>query len=199
MKRMLTVIGVLALLTSVSAQGYEPGDKAMDFNLKNIDGSTVSPTDYPDAEGFIVIFTCNHCPYSQAYEDRIIKIDKTFKEKSYPVIAINPNDPEAYPEDSFENMKKRAANKGFTFPYLVDKTQEIAKTYGAKRTPHVFLLNKESGNLVVRYIGAIDDNHRDAGAVNKTYVADAVNALRNGEPIEEKTTKAVGCGIKWKD
>ncbi|MGM0378025.1 MAG: thioredoxin family protein [Bacteroidota bacterium] len=199
MKQVLLTIALMAFAVNIQGQGYEPGDKARDFDLKNIDGSTVSLSDYPDAKGFIVIFTCNHCPYSQAYEDRIVQLDKTFKDKGYPVIAINPNDSKVYPEDSFENMKKRAENKGFTFPYLVDETQEIAKTYGAKKTPHVFLLNKESGDLIVRYIGTIDDNYQNPDAVSKTYVADATTALLNGNSVKQKTTKAVGCGIKWKD
>ncbi|MFO8000409.1 MAG: thioredoxin family protein [Marinilabilia sp.] len=199
MKHLFLMIALMVFAFNIQGQGYEPGDKARDFDLKNIDGSGISMADYSDAKGFIVIFTCNHCPYSQAYEDRIIELDKTFKEKGYPVLAINPNDPEKVPEDSYENMKKRAENKGFTFPYLVDETQEVAKTYGAKRTPHVYLLNKESGELIVRYIGAIDDNYQNPDAVSKTYVADAVTALLNGNPVEPGTTKSVGCGIKWKN
>mgnify|MGYP006286310865 CR=1 FL=1 len=198
MKQVLMTIALMALVLNVSGQGYEPGDKAMDFELKNVDGTTVSLSDYPDAKGFIVVFTCNHCPYSQAYEKRIMKLDQKYSDKGYPVIAINPNDPKAYPEDSFENMKKRAADKGYTFPYLVDETQEIARTYGAKRTPHVFLLNKEGGEHIVRYIGAIDDNSHNPEAVSETYVADALTALMNDNPVEVKKTKAVGCGIKWK-
>lgn len=198
MKKVIFFAITITLALTSYAQGYEPGDEAMDFNLKNIDGQKVSLSDYPDAEGFIVIFTCNHCPYAVAYEDRIIELDKKFKEKGYPVIAINPNDPVAYPADSFENMKKRARDKGFTFPYLVDKTQDVAKTYGAKRTPHVFLLQKENEKLVVKYIGAIDDNYQDASAVNEKYVVNAISALDKGQPINEKQTKSIGCTIKWK-
>ncbi|PQJ30689.1 thioredoxin family protein [Nonlabens arenilitoris] len=177
-------------------KGYDIGDKATDFNLKNVDGKMVSLKDYSDAQGFIIIFTCNHCPYSVAYEDRIIALDKEFKDQGYPVIAINPNNPEAYPEDSYDNMKIRAQNKGFTFPYLFDAGQKIYPQYGATKTPHVFLLKKEGANNVVKYIGAIDDNHKDAKAIKNDYLRDAVNNLINGKEIETTKTVAIGCSIK---
>jgi peroxiredoxin len=199
MKKLILSGAFVAITAMAAGQGYNPGDEARDFRLKNVDESMVSLADYPDAKGFIVIFTTNHCPYAVAYEDRIIELDKTFKDKGYPVIAINPNDPEAYPQDSFENMKVRAKEKGFTFPYLFDETQEIAKTYGATRTPHVFLLNKESGKLIVKYIGAIDDNYQNASAVKEKYVANAIKSLEAGSPLEVKETRAIGCSIKWKE
>lgn len=180
----------------VKTNGYDIGDIATDFSLKNIDDTMVSLSDYDDAKGFIVIFTCNHCPYSVAYEDRIIAIDKEFKGKGYPVIAINPNDTPSYPEDSFENMKKRAADKGFTFPYLFDKGQLIYPQYGATKTPHVFFLQKENGNNIVKYIGAIDDNHKDATAIKNDYLRDAVTALLNNKPVKNTKTVAIGCSIK---
>ncbi|SCX88770.1 Peroxiredoxin [Nonlabens sp. Hel1_33_55] len=176
--------------------GYSIGDEATDFNLKDIDGSFKSLEDYPDAKGFIVIFTCNHCPYSKAYEDRIIAIDKEYKKKGYPVIAINPNNPELYPDDSFENMKIRAREKGFTFPYLFDSKQDIYPQYGATKTPHVFLLEKENSKNIVRYIGAIDDNHKDVKAVKNHFLKDALDALISGREIDPKTTVAIGCSIK---
>ena len=176
--------------------GYEVGDIAADFSLKNIDNKMVSLSDYKTELGFIVIFTCNHCPYSVAYEDRIIKLDKEFKEKGYPVIAINPNNPASYPSDSFENMKIRAKEKGFTFPYLFDADQKIFPQYGATKTPHVFLLQKEDENNIVKYIGAIDDNHKDVNAIKNDYLRDAVNSLINNEEIEKTKTVAIGCSIK---
>lgn len=194
------LITAILLTTTIFAQndGYEVGDKAEDFLLKNVDGQMVSMSMFDDAKGFIVIFTCNHCPYSKAYEDRIIALDKKYKYKGYPVIAINPNDPDLVPEDSFENMKIRAEQKGFTFPYLIDASQKVYQIYGAKRTPHVFLLNKENGDLVVRYIGAIDNNHADASKATEKYVADAVDALMAGETPDPDFTKAIGCTIKNK-
>ncbi|WP_109299277.1 thioredoxin family protein [Aquimarina sp. AU474] len=181
---------------SSTTGGYSIGDVATDFELKNIDNAMVSLAGYTDAKGFIVIFTCNHCPYSVAYEDRIIALDKEFKTKGYPVIAINPNNPKAYPDDSFENMKIRANEKGFTFPYLFDDGQKIYPQYGATKTPHVYILEKTNQGNLVRYIGAIDNNYKDADAANEKYVENAVNALLKGEKVPVETTKAIGCSIK---
>ncbi|MCK8521913.1 thioredoxin family protein [Aquimarina sp. D1M17] len=182
--------------SSPAAGGYAVGDVATDFELKNIDDAMVSLSNYKDAKGFIVIFTCNHCPYSVAYEDRIIALDKSFKDKGYPVVAINPNNPKAYPDDSFDNMKVRAKEKGFTFPYLFDDGQKIYPQYGATKTPHVYVLEKTDKGNVVRYIGAIDNNYKDEAAADKKYVEDAVNALLKGEKVPVETTKAIGCSIK---
>lgn len=181
--------------------GYTIGDIATDFKLINVDDTHVSLSDYEEAKGFVVIFTCNHCPFSVMYEDRIIELDKKYKPLGYPVIAISPNDIIAFPEDDLDNMKIRAKEKGFTFPYLYDETQEIAEAYGAKKTPHVFLLNKEQiekeEQLVVKYIGAIDDDKKDAN-VEEKYLANAIDALLNNKEIDPTITKAVGCSVKWK-
>ncbi len=207
MKTLKILVGV-AFIIAISAfaidkvsvskadDGYVIGDTATDFKLKNIDDSFISLADYKEAKGFIVIFTCNHCPYSVAYEDRIIELDKMFKVKGYPVIAINPNNPKAYPDDSFDNMKVRAKEKGFTFPYLFDDGQKIYPQYGATKTPHVYVLEKTSEGNMVRYIGAIDNNYKDASSANDKYVEDAVNALLKGEKVPVEITKAIGCSIK---
>ncbi|PLX04920.1 MAG: thioredoxin family protein [Marinilabiliales bacterium] len=195
-KLILTLISVLFIQISF-AQGYQVGDKAIGFNLKNVDGTMVSDANFPDTKGFIVIFTCNHCPFSVAYEDRIIAIDKKYKTQGYPVIAINPNDSIVAPADSYSNMIIRAREKGFTFPYLLDADQSITNTYGATRTPHVFLLKKNKGNLIVEYIGAIDDNHEDAAAVKKEFLSDAVDALLKNRQPEVNFTKAIGCSVKF--
>lgn len=179
------------------ADGYEVGDKATGFTLLNIDGEMVSLSDYDDEQGVIVIFTCNHCPYSKLYEDRIIDLDKKYKTKGYPVVAINPNDSIRQPEDSYSKMIERADDKGFTFPYLLDADQSITRAYGASRTPHVFLLQNVDGYFFVRYIGAIDDNSQSAGEVEETFVADAVDALLSNEKVDPDFTKAIGCTIKW--
>jgi len=178
--------------------GYQVGDTAKDFSLKNVDGKMVSMASMPEAKGFIVIFTCNHCPFSKAYEDRIIDLHKNFAPKGYPVIAINPNDAQKQADDSFENMVVRAKEKAYPFVYLHDQSQEIAKTYGATRTPHVYLLNKENGALKVAYIGAIDNNSQDVAQANEKYVETAVNSLLAGKKPAVNFTKAVGCTIKWK-
>lgn len=184
--------------TTQTTQGYKPGDIATDFNLRNVDGKIVKLADYKKAKGFIVVFTCNHCPFSQAYEQRIIDLHKKYAPKGYPVVAINPNDATREPEDSYANMQKRAKEKKYGFVYLQDETQQIAKTYGATRTPHVFILKKEAAGNKVMYIGAIDDNYEDAKAAKEKYVETALEAIMKNKPVTKNTTKAIGCGIKWK-
>ncbi|KQS45634.1 MULTISPECIES: thioredoxin family protein [Flavobacterium] len=179
-----------------AAAGYKVGDIATDFSLKNIDNKKVSLKDFKDAKGYIVIFTCNHCPYAQAYEDRIIALDKKYKKQGYPVIAINPNNPEKQKDDSFDLMKVRAKEKGFTFPYLLDEGQKIYPQYGATKTPHVYILQKTSKGNQVKYIGAIDDNYGDEKAVKQKYVENAVDALLKNKEVAVKETKAIGCSIK---
>lgn len=190
-------IALCVSLSAFAADGYKVGDVATDFQLKNVDGSMMRMADRSDVKGYIVVFTCNHCPYSIAYEDRIIDLHNTFAPKGYPVIAINPNDSTITPDDSYSKMIQRAKDKKFPFPYVLDGTQNIAKTYGATRTPHVFVVEKQSKGFVVRYIGAIDNNAEDAKAATETYVAKAVNALLAGISPSPETVKAVGCGIKW--
>lgn len=176
--------------------GYKIGDIAEDFSLKNIDGKMVSLSDYKDAKGFIITFTCNTCPYAVMYEDRIIELDKKYAPQGYPVIAIMPNNTAVKPGDNLEAMKKRAASKGFTFPYLIDAKQEVFPKFGATKTPHIFVLDKKERGLVVEYIGAIDDNYKDPSAVKTKYVEDAVDALINGKEVPQKETRAIGCSIK---
>ncbi|WP_297691288.1 thioredoxin family protein [uncultured Eudoraea sp.] len=177
-------------------KGYGIGDYATDFSLPDINGKRVSLADFKDAKGYLVIFTCNTCPYAIAYEDRIIDLDKKYKTKGVPVIAINPNDPDLQPADDVQHMKKRATEKGFTFPYLVDEKQEIFPQYGATKTPHVYLLEKTEQGNVVRYIGTIDDNYSDASSVKTKYVENAIDAMLSGEQIPLTTTRAIGCSIK---
>ena len=177
-------------------EGYAIGDMATDFSLMNVDDQMVSLADYEEAKGYIVIFTCNHCPFSVAYEDRIIALDAKYKEQGFPVVAINPNDPEANEDDSFELMKVRAEEKGFTFPYLFDDGQEIFPQYGATKTPHVFVLEKTDEGNRVAYIGAIDDNTNEPENVTEKYVENAVDALLAGEEIVVTETVAIGCSIK---
>ncbi|VXB89346.1 Thioredoxin family protein [Flavobacterium sp. 9AF] len=194
----IVVLAFISAFTvkNMTISGYEVGDKATDFKLKNVDDKMVSLIDYKDVKGYIVIFTCNHCPYAVAYEDRIIALDKKYKKLGYPVIAINPNNPEVQEKDSFELMKVRAKEKGFTFPYLFDEGQKIYPQYGATKTPHVYVLQKTKEGNIVKYIGAIDDNHSDEGAVKVKYVENAVDALLKNKEVSVKVTKAIGCSIK---
>lgn len=199
MKIILFAYSLLLLSTPtdlVDGDGYKIGDVATDFSLLNVDGEMVSLADFEDAKGFILIFTCNTCPYSVAYEDRIIALDKAYKSKGYPVIAINPNDPAAIDGDDLADMKVRATEKGFNFPYLQDVGQQVYPQYGATKTPHVFVLQKEGNNNIVRYIGAIDDSSRKPNKVKKRYVEQAVDALLAGKSPSTTTSKAIGCSIK---
>lgn len=175
--------------------GLKIGDVAPDFKLRSTSGIWVSLDNYESAKGYIVVFTCNHCPWAVKYEDRLINLHNTFAPKGYPVVAINPNDPRVQSEDSFANMIERAKEKDFPFEYLMDDGQEIYPQYGATKTPHVFLLDR---NRIVRYIGAIDDNAEDPAAVKEAYVAMAIGALERGEAPDPETTKAIGCTIKTK-
>ncbi|WP_406684385.1 thioredoxin family protein [Seonamhaeicola sp. MEBiC1930] len=184
------------LPNSYSGQGYKIGDIAEDFSLENIDGNMVSLSDYKDAKGFIVTFTCNTCPFAVAYEDRLVALDKKYASKGYPVIAIMPNNTDVKPGDNMDAMKKRAEDKGFTFPYLMDKGQKIYPKYGATKTPHIYILEKTKMGNVVKYIGSIDDSPRNPKGVQVKYVENAVDALLGGEEVEIKETKAIGCSIK---
>lgn len=194
---LLPVLALALFAFTPKGEGYKVGDKARDFKLKNIDGSEVSLSGMEDAKGYIVVFTCNHCPYAKMYEERIIDLHKKYAAKGFPVVAVNPNDAEAYPEDSFEGMKKRAEEKSFPFVYLHDESQEIAKAFGAKKTPHVYLLKKEGNDRVVSYIGAIDNDPKGEN-IKTRYLENAVDALLEDKKINETETKAVGCSIKWK-
>jgi peroxiredoxin len=158
----------------------------------------VSLADFKEAKGFIVVFTCNMCPYSVANEDRLVALDNKYKKKGYPVIAINPNDPKVSRGDSFEGMVTRAKEKGFTFPYLFDEGQKVYPMYGATKTPHVYILNKNEGKLIVEYIGAIDDSSRDENSVSERFVESSVEALLKGEKPSKTYTRAIGCSIKDK-
>lgn len=194
----LLIVGFLGLSAFTIADpgnGYKVGDKASDFLLNSTNNEVVSLGNYPDAKGFIVTFTCNHCPYAVMYEDRLIELHNKFAPMGYPVVAINPNDPDVQPADSFEKMQERAQEKSFPFDYLFDVDQKVYPMYGATKTPHVFLLDADH---IVRYIGAIDDNAQDASAVKVKYVEDAIMALEAGKQPDPSSTKAIGCSIKTK-
>jgi peroxiredoxin len=192
----IAVVIIATAFTSGPDKGYQVGDNASDFRLENIDGKMVSMSDYTEAKGFIIVFTCNTCPYSVANEDRIVALDKKYKTKGYPVIAINPNDPKAIEGDDLSDMKVRAKEKGFTFPYLMDKGQKVYPAYGATKTPHVYILRKDDGKNIVEYIGAIDNSSRDPKAVTEKFVENAVDALLEGRKPSKTYARAIGCSIK---
>ena len=190
-------LGLFYAFTNPVTEGYKIGDIAEDFRLQNApDDSWVSLKSLGDVNGYIVTFTCNTCPYAVMYEDRLIALHKKYAPQGYPVVAINPNDPDVQPGDSYAAMKKRAKEKAFPFKYLFDADQSVYPGYGATRTPHIFLLDK---NRVVRYIGALDNNAQNASAATEHYVESAIEALKNGEDPNPDFTKAVGCTIKVKN
>ena len=161
-------------------------------------GKKVSFANFKKAKGFILIFTCNHCPFSVAYEDRIVALDKKFKNQGYPVIAVNPNDPTEYPSDGYNAMVTRAKDKGFTFPYLLDPTSNVARDYKASRTPHVYIVKKQGKKYKVVYVGAIDDSARNESKVSEKYVEAAIADLLKGKKPTKNYSRAIGCSIKMR-
>lgn len=171
------------------------GDKAIPFELPGVDDSSHALADYADKEAVAVIFTCNHCPYARAWEDRLIGIQADYAARGVQLTAINANDAKKYPDDSFPRMKEHAEKKGFNFPYLYDESQEVARTYGAERTPEIFLFGK-GGKL--RYHGTVDDNYEAPAAVKSHYLREALEAVLAGREPSTTETTPVGCTIKWK-
>ncbi|OGU74511.1 MAG: alkyl hydroperoxide reductase [Ignavibacteria bacterium RBG_16_34_14] len=173
----------------------EIGSPAPDFNLPAVDGNIYSLYSFKDSEALVVIFNCNHCPYVQAYENRIIELQKEYKDKGVSIVAVNANDTTNYPDDSFDKMIERAKKKRFNFPYLRDEEQITASAFGATHTPEVFLFNKER-KLV--YHGKIDDNWQEPEKVRNQYLKNAIDELLKGKEISVPETYSIGCTIKWK-
>ncbi len=171
------------------------GERATEFRLKATDGRLHSLADLKGSKGTAVVFSCNHCPYVRAYEDRMISLASHFQAHGIKFVLINANDAAKYPNDSFESMVQRAQEKSYPFPYLQDESQQIAKAYGAARTPEVFLLD---ANLKLCYHGTIDDNWEKPSAVKSHYLRSALESLLGGSEIELAETPPVGCTIKWK-
>jgi peroxiredoxin len=196
---MKTKMFILSLLMAavLSLQGQlKPGDNAPEFSLINVDGKEVALSDYEEDKGVILVFTCNPCPFAKAYEQRIIQAHRDFATEGFPVVAINPNNDKVSPDDTYEKMQERAREQSYPFPYLKDVKQDVYRAYGATRTPHIYLLEKQGDGFKVAYIGAMDDNAMDASAVQKRYLEDAIKALKTGEKPVPSTTKAIGCTIK---
>lgn len=203
MKRLNAIVPLLVLALVLGAAnpvktGYNVGDVVADFKLKNVDGKMVALSDFKDKKGVIVIFDCNTCPMSKAYNERILALNKKYAAEGFPVVAINTNAPEISKGDSFEEMVAYAKRKKYDFPYLVDETQQVGRAFGATNTPHVFVLNREGKGFAVAYIGAIDNNSRDASSADKKYVEEAVDALLSGKDVPLSKTKAIGCSIKYR-
>ncbi len=181
-----------------SGGSLEFGRTAPDFNLPGVDGRNYSLDDYRgNVKALVVVFFCNHCPYAIMTQDRLIALGNEYKDRGVGFVLICANDAEKYPQDSFDNMKKRAEEKGYPFPYLHNEDQSVALAYGAKVTPHIYLFD---GDMKLRYRGAIDDNIDNPDAVKRHYLRDAIEAILAGTPdkIADPDTKPVGCSIKWK-
>jgi peroxiredoxin len=171
------------------------GQKIPNFNLPGTDGKDYSPGDFDDAKLLVVVFSCNHCPYVVGSEERMIKFANDYAPKGVKMVAINSNETDNHPNDSFEHMKARAKEKEFPFPYLRDDTQEIALAYGALRTPHYYVFDKDRK---LRYTGRMDDNPRNPGKETTHELRDAVDALLAGKSPAVPLTNPLGCNVKWK-
>lgn len=185
----------MVLITQSGSETLQPGAPAPDFSLPGTDGTTYSLASFEAAELLVVIFTCNHCPYAKGVEDRLVRMANTYQPQGVAFAAISANDAASYPADSFENMKVRAAEKGFPFPYLYDESQEVARAFGAVCTPHVFLFDRERHLL---YEGRIDDNWKDESLVTRHDLRDTLDAVLAGKPVPHPQTNPMGCSLKWK-
>ena len=185
------------------AKGYAVGDAVAEFQVRNIDNQFVNLANYASQKGVVVVFMANHCPFSKAYEDRLMAIHNKFAAQGYPVLAVQASDVTIYPEDAYEVVQSRSRERGFVFPYTIDESQSVARAFGATRTPQAFVLTRtgtpaRGGKFVVQYMGAIDDNPQDAAGVQKRYLDDALVSLTTGRAILTNTTRPIGCAVKWK-
>lgn len=180
------------------AQDKNIQKQVLDFSLPCVQGGAVSLKNYPNAKGFIIVFTCNHCPFARMYTDRLNALHQKFSGQNVPLLAISSTDTLQYEEDTYFKMAKRAKDAKYLYPYLYDGKQAVAKNFGADKTPHAFVIWKEDEKWVVRYNGAIDDNGGVPAEVSKPYVANAVEALLAGRPVEVPETKSIGCQIQYR-
>ena len=194
----LSILWIALLIISTNAFAQKNNKDIVDFKLKNVDGNFVSLSDYPYAKGFIIIFTCNHCPFAKLYPPRLNDFNNKFKPLGVPLIAISSTDTMMYEEDTYPNMVIKANEEHFNFPYLFDEMQVVAKNFKAQKTPHAYVIWKENEKWIVKYNGAIDDNGMEPEKVTETYVSNAVNELLTNQPIKTSETKSIGCQIAFR-
>jgi peroxiredoxin len=198
-KAMLALPVSLVLAASVAVAGgplaIGSSMPSADVKMKNVDGTEMTLAQVKKPAGTLVVFTCNHCPFAKAWEARIVELGNTYEAKGIGVVAVNANDPKVAAEDDFDGMQRRAKERGMQFPYVVDATSNVARAFGATRTPEAFLFDKD-GKLV--YHGTIDDNGEEPSKVEKTYLKDALDAVASGKEVAVKETKSIGCGIKFR-
>jgi peroxiredoxin len=175
------------------------GKPISDFSLKNVDGRMLSLADYPQAKGFVVIFTCNHCPFAKLYTERLNALSAKYGALNVPVLAINSMDTLVYEDENFKKMCSRAKSAKFKFPYLSDSHQWVGKDFRADHTPHAYVIWKESGQWIIKYSGAIDDNGMEPDKVENDYVVNAVEELLSGKSISHAETRSVGCAIYYRE
>lgn len=171
------------------------GDSAPDFRLPGVDGKEYTLANFKDAKLLVVVFSCNHCPFVIGSEERMIRFHADYAPRALAMVAINSNETQNHPMDSFEHMVKRAKEKNFQFPYLRDESQEAAKAYGALRTPHFYVFDQQRK---LRYTGRMDDNPREPGKAKTHELRDAVEALLQGKKPPVEMTNPIGCNVKWK-
>lgn len=177
------------------SKGMTLGTPAPPFTLPGVHGKMHSLDSFADAKVLVVVFTCNHCPYAQAAEDRLIQLQKEYEHRGVRFVAINPNDDDKYPDDSFEKMKERAVQKGFNFPYLRDETQAIARAYDAACTPDIFVFDQDRKLI---YNGRIDDNWKEPDQVTRHDLREVLDAALEGRKVDFEHVPSMGCSIKWK-
>lgn len=178
------------------SNGMATGTPAPDFSLPGVDGKTYTLQRFADAKLLVVVFTCNHCPYAKACEDRLIALQHDYQSKGVQLIAINPNDAERYPDDSFDAMKQRASEKAYPFPYLWDETQDVARAYDAACTPDIFVFDEERK---LRYNGRLDDNWQEPSKVERQDLRLVLDSLLQHKHIDFEPVHSMGCSIKWKE
>jgi peroxiredoxin len=197
----LAVLWLWSLLVTAQDKPTRPyalGDGISNFALRNVDETTVRLDDYAGKAGLVVVFLSNHCPFSVAYEDRLLSLNRQLAPRGFAVLAIMSDDPAVYDTDSFANMKARARAKNYSFPYLLDETQAVARQFGATRTPQAFVLQRAGTTFRLAYSGAIDDSPQDAAAVQHRYVEAAITDLLAGRPVATPIVKPIGCVLTLK-
>ena len=201
---MVSAIAILTGAAAVATAGESTGGLALGTKvpaavaktkMKNVDGKMLSIADVTGKAGTLVVFTCNHCPFAKAWEERIVELGNTYAGKGVGVILVNANDPAMHPDDGYEGMQAHAKDRGMKIPYVVDDTSGVARAFGASVTPEAFLFDK-TGKLA--YHGTIDDNHKDAAKVQSRYLKDALDAVVAGKAPAQPETKSLGCGIKFR-
>jgi len=186
-------ISVLFLIISIGT--FCQSESISNFSLKNVDGKMVSLSDYPEAKGFVIIFTCNHCPFAKLYPERLNNLNNKYKKSGVPLIAISSMDTISYEEDTYLKMIQKSKRENFGFPYLYDPDQSIAKLFGAQKTPHAFVIWKNNDHFEIKYSGSIDDNGMHPKQVEKEFVALAIDDLLQGNPVNISQTTSIGCQI----